>query len=170
MALENKIKDKTEEFESLHVDKKHAAAWYLLKDITNKKSFPVTMIKGNTSEERRGYWLKHFRDLLGSPVQDSDTEAPFFNHKVCDLLPIKTGPFSMVELLCVLKKVQVSKSCGPDNIPAVIWKSPLFHETLLKFCNETLIGNKLSSIIPIPKTGDLSSLCHDLSVLSLSSN
>ena len=161
-ALENEIKAKTEEFENLHTDKKHAAAWHLLKDITDKKSTPVTKIKGDTAEERRENWFKHFKDLLGSPVPASDTEDPFFNQKVCDPLPINTGPFSMGELLFALKKVQLSKSSGPDNIPAVIWKSPLFHETLLKFCNETLFGNKpkafsLSSIIPIPKKGDLSS-------------
>ena len=160
-ALEDHIKAQTEKFEGLHIEKQHAAAWHLLKEITNKKSAPVTMIKGKSSEERRGYWLKYFKDLLGKPVQNSDNEDPFFNHKVCDLLPIKTGPFSKAELHDALKKVQLSKSSGPDNIPAVIWKSPLFHETLLNFCNETLTGNKpkafsLSFIVPIPKKGDLS--------------
>ena len=54
-----------------------------------------------------------------------------------------------------------TKTPGPENIPAVIWKSPLFHEHhLLDFCNETYKGNKpaafsMSSITPLPKKGDL---------------
>ena len=49
---------------------------------------------------------------------------------------------------------------GPDNIPAVIWKSPLFYTQFLEFCNETCQGNKpaafsKSSIEPLLKKGDL---------------
>ena len=64
-----------------------------------------------------------------------------------------------------VKKLQNMKSPGPDKIPAIIWKSPLFHSHLLHFCNETKSGNKpkafsLSSILPLPKKGDLSIPAH----------
>ena len=53
-----------------------------------------------------------------------------------------------------------TKTPGPDNMPAVMWKSPIFYEQLLDFCNETYKGNKpaafwMSSITPLPKKGDL---------------
>ena len=79
---------------------------------------------------------------------------------IADYLPIKTGPFTFEELSVCLKKLKNSKTPSPDNIPGVISRSPLFHEQLLEFCNETYQGNKTaafskSSIKPLPKKGDL---------------
>ena len=67
----------------------------------------------------------------------------------------------MEELQKGLNKLNKSKTPGPDNIPAIIWKNSLFHKQLLDFCNETMKGNKpealsRSTIIPLPKKGDLS--------------
>ena len=160
-ALETMVKTKTDDLNRLHEENKHAQAWKVLREITDKKSSPVNRIKGNTAEERQDCWFRHFSNLLGGPEQNIDTEDPFFNQKVCDNLPIKTGPFSMEELLTCLTKLKSSKTPGPDNIPAFIWKCPLFHQELLDFCNDTYVGNKpdafsQSAIIPLPKKGDLS--------------
>ena len=84
----------------------------------------------------------------------------FYNLRVSDQLPIATSPFTHEELQKVVKKLSSSKTPGPDNIPAFLWKHELFREQLLEFCNETLLGNKpkafsTSCIIPLPKKGDL---------------
>lgn len=160
-ALETMLKSKTVELNSLHEGNKHAQAWKVLREITDQKSSPVNRIKGNTAEERQDSWFKHFSNLLGGPEQNTNTEDPFFNQKVCDSLPIRTGPFSMEELQKCLTKLKPSKTHGPDNIPASVWKCPLFHQNLLDFCNNTYVGNKpeafsKSAIIPLPKKGDLS--------------
>ena len=160
-SLESSIQRKTEELDNLHHEYKHAASWELLREITDTKSTPVVRVKGNTSEERRDNWFQHFSNLLGKPEQDINLEDMFFNSKVSDDLPIHTGPFTIEELQKGLSKLNKSKTPGPDNIPAIVWKNPLYHQQLLDFCNETMKGNKpnalsRSTIIPIPKKGDLS--------------
>ena len=67
----------------------------------------------------------------------------------------------MEELQKGLNMLSKSKTPGPDNIPAIMWKNSLFHEQPLDFYNETMKGNKpealsRSTIIPVPKKGDLS--------------
>ena len=155
-ALETMLKSKTAELNSLHEENKHAQAWKVLREITDQKSSPVNRIKGNTAEQLQDSWFKHFSNLLGGPEQNTNTDDPFFNQKVCDSLPIKTGPFSMEELHKCLTKLKLSKTHGPDNISASVWKCPLFHQKLLDFCNNTYVGNKpeafsISAIIPLPK-------------------
>ena len=161
-ALESCIQTKIEELvDILHHEYKHAVSWELLREITNPKAAPVVRVKGNTSDERRDNMFQHFSNLLGKPVQDISLEDSFFCNKVSDDLPIPTGPFTMEELQKGLNNLNKSKTPDPDNIPAIIWKNSLFHEQLLDLCNETMKGNKpealsRSTIIPIPKKGDLS--------------
>ena len=134
----------------------------VLRELTNKRASSVIRVVGETTEQRLETWFQHFSSLLGKRVQchSKPDDDPFFNLKVADSLPIKTGPFTMEEVNTCLKRLSNTKTPGPDNIPAVIWKSPLFLSHLLDFCNETYKGNKsaafsLSSIIPLPKKGDL---------------
>lgn len=160
-ALESSIQTKTEELDILHHEYKHAASWELLREITDTKAAPVVRVKGETSEERCDSMFQHFSNLLGKPEQDISLEDTFFCSKVSDDLPIPTGPFTLEELQKGLSKLNKSKNPGPDNIPAIVWKNPLFHQQLLDFCNETMKGNKpealsRSTIIPLPKKGDLS--------------
>ena len=68
--------------------------------------------------------------------------------------------FNMKELNKCLSKLTKSKAPGPENIPAMIWKHPIFKNELLTFCNEAL--NRLlpsafskSSMFVTPKKGDL---------------
>ena len=62
----------------------------------------------------------------------------------------------------VLKSLKSTKAFGPDNIPAIIWKDPIFHSLLLKLCDFCLLENQCptswpkSQIIPVPKKADLS--------------
>ena len=161
-VLETHIKNKTQELENLHHQHKHAAAWEIMREVTNTRTSPVIRIKGDTADDRRNSMFEHFSSLLGKPDQNNtNLDDPFFNLRISDTLPISTGPFYMEELQKGINKLQKSKTPGPDNIPAIIWKSPLFHQQLIEFCNETKKGNKpdalaKSSIIPLPKKGDLS--------------
>ena len=160
-VLESRIKNKTEELDNLHHEYKHADAWEALREVTNSKVSPVIRVKGKTSEERRDNMFQHFSTLLGKSEQDTNLDDTFFSNKVSDVLPITTGPFTMEEIQIGVSKLRKSKTPGPDNIPVIIWKNPLFHQQLLDFCNETMKGNKpkafsKSTIIPLPKKGDLS--------------
>ena len=135
-------------------------AWEVLRELTNKKSSPLTLIKGSSTTERLQSWYQHFSILLGSTAPEIDLSDPFYNHKISDPLPINTRPFTLKEIQDCLAKVSNTKTPGPDNIPAILWKHPMFHELLLYFCNETFEGNKPESfskscILPIPKKGDL---------------
>ena len=82
--------------------------------------------------------------------------------EVSDTLDITTSEFTLSELQNVLKQTKSSKAFGPDNIPPVLWKDPIFHQLLLKYCNhaftELLCPSvwPKSQIIPFPKKGDLS--------------
>ena len=160
-VLEEQVKSKTSELDSLHHEKKHAAAWAILRDVIGKKATPATRIKGGTKEQRLDSCFHHFSSPVGKAEDSSiNLDDPFFNNRIADFLPIKTGPFTFEELGVCLKKLKNSKTPDPNNIHAVIWKSPLFHEQLLEFCNETYQGNKpaalsKSSIKPLPKKGDL---------------
>ena len=55
----------------------------------------------------------------------------------------------------------LKKALGPDKIPAILWKDPIFHRLLLDLCNfayKNHISPSIwfrSQIIPIPKSGDL---------------
>ena len=81
--------------------------------------------------------------------------------KIADTLDIPTSEFTTIELKSAIKNLKSSKAFGPDNIPAVIWKDPIFHDLLLKLCNFCLINKtgpsswRTSQIIPVPKKGDL---------------
>ena len=54
-----------------------------------------------------------------------------------------------------------NKALGPDQIPAILWKDPIFHQLLIDLCNfasENHVSPSIwlkSQIIPIPKKGDL---------------
>ena len=55
----------------------------------------------------------------------------------------------------------MNKALGPDKIPAILWKDPIFHQLLLDLCNYAKTSHispsiwLRSQIIPIAKKGDL---------------
>ena len=100
-VLEEQVKSKTSQLNSLHHENKHAAAWAILRDIIGKKA---TRIKGDTKEQRLDSWFHHFSSLLGKPDNSSiNLDDPFFNNRIADYLPIKTGPFTFEERRVCLK-------------------------------------------------------------------
>ena len=81
--------------------------------------------------------------------------------QIAKLLDIGTSTFTIQELEDAIKSLRGNKAPGLDNIPSLIWKDPLFHDLLLRFCNHTFSSLQLpspwtkSGIVPIPKKGDL---------------
>ena len=110
-------------------------------------------------------WLDHFKNLLGeTPTASEDQELPRI--QIADALNISTEPFSMEELKAVTSILKVRQSPCLDNIPALIWKDPIFHDLLLRICTHTSLhcnppsAWRKTGITPLPKKGDLTLLSN----------
>ena len=83
-------------------------------------------------------------------------------NQIASDLDISVGPFNLNELNEALKPLKNNKAPGLDNIPAMIWKDPIFNDLLLSICNDVFLNLRApeawltSGIIPVPKKGDLS--------------
>ena len=153
------VNGKIDELSYLHINSQHSAAWKTVSELSGKSSKPPTTLKGGSREKRLENWFSHFKNLLGKPATlPEDKTLPKL--QVCNSLNIPTGKFTIAELTQVLKNVK-NKALGPDKIPAVLWKDPIFHQLLIDLCNfasENHISPSVwlqSQIIPIPKKGDL---------------
>lgn len=155
------INGKISDISNQHISKKHHAAWKTIKELSGKNNKPTIRIKGGSIKNRMSNWSNHFKNLLGKePKLPDNITLP--KVKISDILNINTNEFTINELKVVLKQSKSSKAFGPDNIPAIIWKDPLFHDLLLKLSNLAFIDKsgpniwRRSQIIPTPKKGDLS--------------
>ena len=155
------INGKISDLSNLHITKQHHAAWKTISEISGKRSKPTIRLKGGSQSKRLSNWTDHFKNLLGKePKLPDNSSLP--RVKISDQLDISTSEFTLAELLFVLKKTKSTKAFGPDNIPPVLWKDPVFHQILLKYCNHAFIKLSCpsfwpkSQIIPFPKKGDLS--------------
>ena len=135
-------------------------AWNLVRDLCGKNSKPAIQLKGGSTTKRLGYWHDHFKNLLGKkPTLPENESLP--REQISPPLNISISPFTLKELTSVLTKTKSSKAFGPDNIPPIIWKDSNFHGFLLQLCNLALDENICtkhwlkSSLIPVPKKGDL---------------
>ena len=133
----------------------------LMAKLTNSlKSTSVksTILPGKPSKTS---FKTHFQNILGKSAKVPDN-ASLPSVPVSDSLDINTSHFTIPELKAATKQLKASKSFGPDNIPAIIWKDENFHKLLLQLCNHTLSTFKApkiwhqSQIIAMPKKGDLS--------------
>ena len=110
-------------------------------------------------KKRLENWLSHFKNLLGKPTTLPENKT-LPNLHVCNSHNIPTGKFTIAELIQVFKSVK-NKSLGPDQIPAILWKDPIFHQLLIDLCNfafENHLSPSIwlkSQIIPIPKKDDM---------------
>ena len=149
------VNGKIDELTNFHINQQHSAAWKTINKFSGKGSKPSPMIKGSSREN----WLSRFRNLLGKPAT-IPTNISLPNVQVSSPLNIRTGQFINAKLILVLKSRE-NKALGPDKIPVILWKDPIFHQLLLELCNFALTNNispsiwLQSQIIPIPKKGDL---------------
>ena len=155
------INGKISDLANLHITKQHHAAWKTISEISGKRSKPSVRLKGGSQAKRLSNWANHFGSLLGKePKLPDNISLP--REKISDTLDIPTTEFTLTELHKALKQTKSSKAFGPDNIPPIIWKDPVFHQLLLKYCNLAFTEGLCpsvwpkSQIIPFPKKGDLS--------------
>ena len=114
-------------------------AWKTINELSGKGSEPSPTIKGGSREKRLENWLSHFKNLLGKPAT-IPTNISLPRVQVSGPLNIPTGHFIDAELILVLKSLK-NKALGPDKIPVILWKDPIFHQLLLELCNFSLTNN-----------------------------
>jgi hypothetical protein len=138
---------------------KNKESWNLVYDITGKNRSSSGLIEGGSAEARLKNWKTHFTKLLGQPPIVPNDDIPIRN--IHQPLNIKTGPFSREELSDAKKQLAEGKACGEDGITAEVLKRVDIDDIVLNFCNDALCDNKIpdqwriSNIVPVPKTGDL---------------
>ena len=158
--LDQHISTQTAQIKRLQAERQSTKTWKTIRELTNKKSSPLSKVKGNTKEKQLKTWHDHFKSLLGPEPPDVGITNYYFNRKISNHLPIDTGQFTKKEFNKCLSKLTKNKAPGPDNIPAMIWKHSIFRNELLTFCNDALneilpsAFSKLS-MFAAPKKGDL---------------
>ena len=128
-----------------------------MNEISGKKSCNSSKLKASSQEEQVQLWQKHLKNLSGNQPKITDNGiTPVFTEE----LNIKKGPFTIEELLKVVKSIKYGKACGLDEIPVEVWKLKEFHEILLECCNSVYQQEVISSwrkgcMLPFPKKGNL---------------
>ena len=153
--------EKIEAVEQAHGDARYGEAWRVVNEITGRKKAKEGQVNGASPTERVENWHKHFKKLLGSPpvVEEPDEEI----QEVFSDLGIEDGPFTPKEYTKVKQKLKLGKAAGPDTIPPEVFKLCEFDDIALHMCNRALLENEkpemwsLMNIVPVPKSGDLSS-------------
>ena len=130
---------KNDELTNFHINQHHSVAWETINELSGKGSKPSPTIKGGSREKWLENWLSHFKNLLGKPAT-IPTNISLPNVQVSGLLNIPTGQFINAKLILVLKSLK-NKALGPDKIPVILWKDPLFHQLMLELCNFALTNN-----------------------------
>ena len=157
VALEENLVNKIRRVENAHDRCKNKESWSVINEITGRNISKSCLIKGNSPEERKNTWLNHFRNLLGQPPDDNNTVI----RNQHEGLRIDTGPFSMDEYKAAKSKISEGKAGGEDGIVPEILKRCNIDDIVLEHCNRALENGhipeswKISTIIPIPKKGDL---------------
>jgi hypothetical protein len=156
---EQEIKEKIHRVENLPDDSRYGEAWVVINEITGRKKTIEGQVAGASPEERVKTWYNHFQNLLGSTPETEELED-------VDMIlaegNISDDPFSPEEYIKVKISLKQGKSSGPDEIPPEVLKNCDLDNIILDICNHALINGakpdlwSLSSIIPVPKSGDLS--------------
>ena len=107
--LDQHISTKAAQIERLQAEKQSSKAQETIRELTNKKSSPLSKVKGDTKDGWLRTWYDHFKSLLGPEPSDLDALDKYFNRKISNHLPIDTGQFIMKELDKYLSKLDKSK-------------------------------------------------------------
>ena len=89
--LDQHISTKPAQTERLQAERQSAKAWETIRELTNKKSSPLSKVKGDTKDGRLKTWNDHFKSLLGPEASEVDISDDYFNRKISNHLPINTG-------------------------------------------------------------------------------
>ena len=160
-AEAERIEKKLDQIGNLSSSNQHTAAWPTINDLAGRKSKPSIRVKGESAEKRKESWLSYFLNLLGEQPPNTLGNRALPLIQIAKLLDISTSTFTIQELEDAIKSLRGNKAPGLDNIPSLIWKDPLFHDLLLRFCNRTFCSLRppsawtKSGIVPIPEKGDL---------------
>ncbi len=132
-----------------------------MNEVSGRKRSKAEQVKGDTPEDRVKSWFTHFRNLLGDPPTVTGEDLEIVD--VLTNVDIDDGPFSMEELRKVKCSLKQGKRAGPDDIPPEVLRNCELDEIMLEFCNMAPMANNmptqwsLSNIIPLPKSGNLTS-------------
>ena len=135
--------------------------WRIVNEVSGRNRSKAGQVKEETPEDRVKSWFTHFRNLLGDPPSLTGEDL-----EIADILTNVGNdnvPFSMEELRKVKCSLKQGKRAGPDNIPPEVLRNCELDVIMLEFCNMALMVNNkptqwsLSNIIPIPKSGNLTS-------------
>ena len=156
-SQEQYVQEKTHLITAATQQHQSRLAWQTVNEISGRKSTNQGKLRAENPQDRLNKWQQHFEQLLGEPPSVIDVPVETV---VDDTLPINTDPFTMDELISVVKTMSCNKATGCDNIPAEVWKSGALNQHLLDICNMALHGDKPSEwsrsvILPFPKKGDL---------------
>ena len=88
-------------------NKQSAIACDILNKISGRKSVNKTTLKVNSHEDRIHIWKDYFSKLLGSIPSQNVQQIKAIRE---DDIIIKTGPFTMNELILVLKNIKLKKT------------------------------------------------------------
>ena len=125
-----------------------------------RKKTKKEKLKAQSAEERVLLWHAHFKKLLGNPPKIVDDDTPVV--QVFSNLPIPDGPFTLKEYQKVKSNIKTGKSCGEDGVTTELLKYVLLDDIVLALINKAYEVGELPeewvtlNIIPVPKSGDLS--------------
>ena len=131
--LDQQISTKIAQIERLQAERQSTKAWETIRELTNKKSLPLSKVKRYTKKKRLKTWYDNFKSLLGHEPPNVDISDDYFNRKISNHLSSDAGQFSIKELDNCYPKLTKNKAPGPDNIPAMICKHHIFKNELLTF-------------------------------------
>ena len=137
-------------------DRQSRIAWQTINEVSRRKNTDKAKLKAANQQERIKLWKQHFENLLGNWTKI--THEPIIRI-ISKQLDIKLRPFTEEELDSVLRKIKNRKAAGLDEIPAEVWKTRQFDDTLPRHCNAVYNQNPIGiwmkgCILPFPKKGD----------------
>ena len=136
-------------------------AWKIVNTITNRKSAPAGKLKGKTPEERKQQWFNHFKKLLGSPVEQTETPNILTILRP-DQVNIDDSKFILDEVVKARKQVKEGTAPGEDGVMPEVLQRINIDDIILTFANKLLEDSdqpdqfSILNLVPLPKSGDLS--------------
>ena len=164
--MESHVNEVAEQVESATLDGRYQIAWQAVNRLSGRKAQKMYKIKGfNTIKASLNGWKTYFEKLLRSNDEgDNDNFVP--QAIVNDELLINDKPIKLSKMNNALKSLKTGNSVGFDAVPGILLRSGGVNDIILPLMNHTLaIGNSpqawtASTIVPIPKSGDLSMMTN----------